>query len=98
VIEVEKDFTTYGDEIKFGGGKVLRDGLGQISGVGAKKSLDTVITNALILDHTGIIKADVGIKDGMIVGIGKVRFWKTRVMLTFITADLTFSPPCYAGR
>ena len=63
--------TVYGDECKFGGGKTLREGMGQQCGVGASAVLDTVITNALIVDYTGIYKADVGIKDGMIVGIGK---------------------------
>ena len=61
----------YGEECKFGGGKTLREGMGQQCGVGAAHTLDTVITNALIVDYTGIYKADVGIKDGMIVGIGK---------------------------
>ncbi|MBV9468364.1 MAG: amidohydrolase family protein, partial [Abitibacteriaceae bacterium] len=70
--EVERDFTVYGDEIKFGGGKVIRDGMGQSSRLTrAEGALDTVITNALIIDHWGIIKADIGIRDGMIVGIGK---------------------------
>ena len=68
---VEKDFASYGDECKFGGGKTLGEGMGQQCGVSAADVLDTVITNALILDHTGIVKADVGIKDGMIVGVGK---------------------------
>jgi urease subunit alpha len=69
-IEVEKDFTTYGEEVKFGGGKVIRDGMGQ--GQACSDSIvDTVITNALILDSSGIFKADVGIKDGHIVAIGK---------------------------
>lgn len=72
VIQVEKDFTTYGDECKFGGGKTLREGMGQATGVYAEQALDTVITNALIVDAvTGIIKADVGIKGNKIVGIGK---------------------------
>lgn len=71
IVEVEKDFTVYGDECKFGGGKVLRDGMGQASGVSVEESLDTVITNALIIDYTGIIKADIGIKNGKIIGIGK---------------------------
>ncbi len=70
IIEVEQDKTIYGDEVKFGGGKVIRDGMGQSQRV-AIEVVDTVITNALILDYTGIIKADVGIKDGRIVGIGK---------------------------
>lgn len=72
VIEVEKDYTTYGDEIKFGGGKTIRDGMGQsVKTRSSDGDLDLVITNALILDHTGIIKADIGIKDGKIKGIGK---------------------------
>ena len=72
VVEVEKDFTTYGDEIKFGGGKTIRDGMGQSVKTCSKDGdLDLVITNALIVDVTGIIKADIGIKDGKIAGIGK---------------------------
>src|SRR3989475_9504432 len=72
VIEVEKDFTSYGDEAVFGGGKVLRDGMGQSPrATSASGALDTVITNALILDYWGIVKADIGIKDGRGVGIGK---------------------------
>lgn len=70
-IEVEKDFTTYGDEVKFGGGKVIRDGMGQSPISNADGAVDTVITNALILDWWGIIKADVGIKEGNICKIGK---------------------------
>jgi len=70
VIEIEKDFTVYGEEVKFGGGKVIRDGMGQSQRT-TKDSVDTVITNAIILDHTGIVKADIGIKDGRISGIGK---------------------------
>ena len=69
-IEVEKDFTVYGDEVKFGGGKVIRDGMGQ-SQLGSAKVADTVITNALIVDHWGIVKADIGIKNGRIWKIGK---------------------------
>ena len=69
-IEVEKDYTNYGDEVKFGGGKVIRDGMGQ-SQASCAESVDTVITNALILDHWGIVKADVGIKNGRISAIGK---------------------------
>jgi urease subunit alpha len=69
-IQVEQDFTTYGDEVKFGGGKVIRDGMGQSQSLGAV-SADTVITNALILDHWGVVKADVGLKDGLILRIGK---------------------------
>jgi urease subunit alpha len=70
-IEVEKDLTTYGEEVKFGGGKVIRDGMGQSQTTRAEGSVDTVITNALIVDHTGIYKADVGLKDGLIAAIGK---------------------------
>jgi urease subunit alpha len=69
-IEVEKDFTVYGEEVKFGGGKVIRDGMGQSQLLSAKVA-DTVITNALIVDHWGIVKADIGIKDGKIWKIGK---------------------------
>ena len=69
-IEVEKDFATYGEEVKFGGGKVIRDGMGQ-SQLCSKDVVDTIITNALILDHWGIVKADIGIKDGKIAAIGK---------------------------
>src|SRR5213083_279845 len=71
VIEVEKDFTTYGEEVKFGGGKVIRDGMGQSQVANAAGAVDTVITNALILDHWGVVKADIGIKDGRIAAIGK---------------------------
>lgn len=70
LIEIEKDFTTYGDEVTFGGGKVIRDGMGQSQRPAAAVA-DLVITNAVILDHWGIVKADVGIKNGRIVGIGK---------------------------
>jgi urease subunit alpha len=71
IIEVEKDFTVYGEEVKFGGGKVIRDGMGQSQITNAQGAADTVITNALILDHWGIVKADVGLKNGMIAAIGK---------------------------
>ncbi|MDQ0324408.1 urease subunit alpha [Rhodopseudomonas julia] len=71
VIEVEKDFTIYGEEVKFGGGKVIRDGMGQSQHARADGAVDTVITNALIVDHTGIYKADIGLKDGRIAAIGK---------------------------
>src|SRR5512134_1202756 len=71
IIEVEKDFTTYGEEVKFGGGKVIRDGMGQSQLTNKQGAVDTVITNALILDHWGIVKADVGIKDGKVRAIGK---------------------------
>jgi urease subunit alpha len=71
VLEVEKDFAVYGDECKFGGGKTIREGMGQAAGVGDAEALDCVITNALVVDYTGIYKADIGIKAGMIKGIGK---------------------------
>lgn len=71
IVEVEKDFTTYGEEVKFGGGKVIRDGMGQSQRTRAQGAVDTVITNALILDHWGIVKADIAIKDGLIAAIGK---------------------------
>src|ERR1700712_4932833 len=70
-LEVEKDFAIYGDECKFGGGKTIREGMGQAAGVGDKAALDCVITNALIVDYTGIYKADVGLKGGKIAAIGK---------------------------
>jgi urease subunit alpha len=71
VVEVERDLTTYGEEVKFGGGKVIRDGMGQSQVSRADGAVDTVITNALIIDHSGIYKADVGLRDGRIAGIGK---------------------------
>ncbi|MFZ5790923.1 MAG: urease subunit alpha [Pseudomonadota bacterium] len=71
IVEVEKDHTIYGEEVKFGGGKVIRDGMGQSQASRAEGAVDTVITNALIIDHSGIVKADVGLKDGRIAGIGK---------------------------
>ncbi len=71
IIEVEKDFCTYGEEVKFGGGKVIRDGMGQSQITNKQGAVDTVITNVLIVDHWGIVKADVGIKDGNIHAIGK---------------------------
>ncbi|QOV91919.1 urease subunit alpha [Humisphaera borealis] len=71
VLQVEKDFTVYGDECKFGGGKTIRDGMGQATGVSQADALDCVITNALVIDYTGIYKADIGIKNGLIAGIGK---------------------------
>ncbi|HVT87661.1 MAG TPA: urease subunit alpha [Tepidisphaeraceae bacterium] len=71
ILQVEKDFTTYGDECKFGGGKTIREGMGQATGVSDKDALDCIITNALVVDCTGIYKADIGIKNGLISGIGK---------------------------
>jgi urease subunit alpha len=71
IIEVERDFTTYGEEVKFGGGKVIRDGMGQSQRSRSAGAVDTIITNALIFDHSGIVKADIGIRDGIIAAIGK---------------------------
>ena len=71
VIEIEGDRTIYGEEVKFGGGKVIRDGMGQSQATRAEGAVDTVVTNAVILDHWGIVKADIGIRDGRISGIGK---------------------------
>jgi urease subunit alpha len=71
LIEVEKDFTTYGEEVKFGGGKVIRDGMGQGQATRAEGAMDTVITNAVVLDHWGIVKGDIGIRGGRIARIGK---------------------------
>ncbi|QFY60961.1 urease subunit alpha [Rhizobium grahamii] len=70
-IEIEKDFTTYGEEVKFGGGKVIRDGMGQSQVTRANGAVDTVITNAVVIDHSGIYKADIGLKSGRIAAIGK---------------------------
>ena len=71
IVEVEKDLTSYGEEVKFGGGKVIRDGMGQSQVARADGAMDTVITNAVILDHSGIYKADIGLRDGRIAKIGK---------------------------
>ena len=71
VIEIEKDFTILGEEVKFGGGKVIRDGMGQAQTTNAGGAVDTVITNAVILDYTGIYKADIALKNGRIAAIGK---------------------------
>src|SRR5215469_8376787 len=70
-VEIESDRTIYGEEVKFGGGKVIRDGMGQGQRSRAEGTVDTAITNAVILDHWGIVKADIGIRDGRICGIGK---------------------------
>jgi urease subunit alpha len=93
ILEVERDHTHYGDECKFGGGKVIREGMGQAAGVGAKDALDCVITNALIVDYTGIYKADIGIKDGLIAGIGKagnpdVMVGVTKKMIVGVTTEV----------
>src|SRR6202140_4754263 len=71
VIEIENDRTVYGEEVKFGGGKVIRDGMGQGQATRADGAVDTVITNAVILDHSGIVKADIAIRGGRISAIGK---------------------------
>ncbi len=71
VIEVERDHTSYGEEVKFGGGKVIRDGMGQSQVTRAEGAVDTVVTNALVVDHAGIYKADIGLRDGRVAGIGK---------------------------
>ncbi|HJS33442.1 MAG TPA: urease subunit alpha [Alphaproteobacteria bacterium] len=71
IVAVEKDFTTYGEEVKFGGGKVIRDGMGQSQASRREGAVDTVITNAVVIDHWGVVKADIGIKDGRITAIGK---------------------------
>src|SRR6188768_4479685 len=71
IVEVEKDFTIYGEDVKFGGGKVIRDGMGQSQMTNKQGAVDTVITNALIVDYWGIVKADIGLKDGRIWKIGK---------------------------
>jgi urease subunit alpha len=84
IIEVERDVTTYGEEVKFGGGKVIRDGMGQSQVSRAGGAMDTVITNALIVDHTGIYKADVGLRDGRIAGIGKAGNPDTQPGVTLI--------------
>ncbi len=89
IIEVEKDFTTYGEEVKFGGGKVIRDGMGQSQATRAEGAVDTVITNALIVDHTGIYKADIGLKDGRIHAIGKAGNPDTQPGITIIIGPST---------
>ncbi len=90
--EVERDFAVYGDECKFGGGKVLRDRMGQFAGASDGEALDVVITNALVIDWTGIYKADIGIKGGRIVGIGKagnpaVMFGVDPTMIVGVTTE-----------
>ena len=88
-VEVEKDFTIYGEEVKFGGGKVIRDGMGQSQISRAEGAVDTVITNALVIDHSGIFKADIGLKDGLIVGIGKAGNPDTQPGVTIIIGPAT---------
>ena len=88
-IEVEKDFTIYGEEVKFGGGKVIRDGMGQSQATRDQGAVDTVITNALVVDHTGIYKADIGLKNGVIAGIGKAGNPDTQPGITIIIGPST---------
>jgi urease subunit alpha len=88
-IEVEKDMTVYGEEVKFGGGKVIRDGMGQSQATRASGAVDTVITNALILDHTGIYKADIGLRDGRIHAIGKAGNPDTQPGVTIVVGPGT---------
>ena len=89
IIEVERDFTLYGEEVKFGGGKVIRDGMGQSQATRAQGAMDTVITNALILDHSGIYKADIGLKEGRIAAIGKAGNPDTQNAVTIIIGPST---------
>jgi urease subunit alpha len=83
-IEVERDFTVHGEEVKFGGGKVIRDGMGQSQVSRAQGAVDTVVTNALIVDHTGIYKADIGLRDGRIAAIGKAGNPDTQAGVTIV--------------
>src|SRR5467141_1043458 len=99
ILEVERDHTVYGDECKFGGGKVIREGMGQAAGVGDRDALDCVITNALVVDYTGIFKADIGIKHGLIAGIGKagnpdVMAGVTRGMIVGVTTEVIAGEGC----
>ena len=89
IIEVERDFTIYGEEVKFGGGKVIRDGMGQSQMSRAEGAVDTVITNALIVDHSGIYKADIGLKDGRICAIGKAGNPDTQPGVTIVVGPGT---------
>ncbi len=89
IIEIEHDFTTYGEEVKFGGGKVIRDGMGQSQRPRAAGTVDTVITNAVILDHSGIYKADVGLRDGRIHAIGKAGNPDTQPGVTVVIGPAT---------
>jgi urease subunit alpha len=89
IIEVEKDFTLYGEEVKFGGGKVIRDGMGQSQATRAQGAMDTVITNVLVVDHSGIYKADIGLKEGRIAAIGKAGNPDTQNAVTIIIGPST---------
>src|SRR5580700_1508615 len=99
ILEVERDYTVYGDECKFGGGKTIREGQGQAAGVGQADALDCVITNALVVDHSGIYKADIGIKHGLISGIGKagnpdVMAGVTSGMIVGVTTEVIAGEGC----
>ena len=89
IIEVERDLTIYGEEVKFGGGRVIRDGMGQSQMTRAGGAVDTVITNALIVDWTGIYKADVGLRDGRIHAIGKAGNPDTQPGVTIVVGPGT---------
>src|ERR1041384_4354141 len=89
LVEVERDLTTYGEEVKFGGGKVIRDGMGQSQVTRAAGAVDTVITNALVVDATGIYKADIGLRDGRIAAIGKAGNPDTQPGVTIIVGPGT---------
>jgi len=89
ILEVERDFTVYGDEVKFGGGKVIRDGMGQAQTPRSAGAVDTVITNALIVDWWGIVKADIGLRDGRIVAIGKAGNPDTQEGVTIVVGPGT---------
>ena len=89
IIEVERDLTIYGEEVKFGGGKVIRDGMGQSQATRTEGAVDTVITNALIVDHSGIYKADIGLRDGRIAAIGKAGNPDTQPGVTIVIGPST---------
>jgi urease subunit alpha len=89
IVEVERDLTLYGEEVKFGGGKVIRDGMAQSQVTNANGAVDTVITNALIIDASGIWKADIGLKDGRIFAIGKAGNPDTQNGITIIIGPNT---------
>lgn len=91
--EIERDCATYGDECVFGGGKVIRDGMGQTCGCQPADSLDTVITNAVIIDYTGIFKSDIGIKDGIIFALGKAG---NRDMMDGVCPDMVVGVSLYS--
>ena len=98
-LEIERDYTVYGDECKFGGGKTIREGQGQAAGVGQADALDCVITNAVVVDYSGIYKADIGIKQGRIVGIGKagnpdVMAGVTKDMIIGVTTEVISAEGC----